>query len=234
MKKAGINWFVVFRTLSRRLACKFYWSVKYYGVDLTVLKIMLKLLSLLYGTTVANDWYKRVCSIRFDKRHGLDTKGTINPDKLDISTTRKKQAVMYTPTSSVTFALVLSELPIDYSPYVFVDYGSGKGRALSIAAHFPFMRILGVELSPKLCQICQNNINHLKRKQLKCQSIIIHCKDATTFELPQEPLVIYFFQPFKQEIFSIVLKNICRSLQQNFRHIIICAYPFDSRFMNLS
>src|ERR687885_509057 len=36
---------------------------------------------------------------------------------------------------------------------VLIDFGSGKGRVLFLAAHYGFRKIIGVELSAKLNQI---------------------------------------------------------------------------------
>ncbi|MFX0194936.1 MAG: hypothetical protein ACFFCW_02345 [Candidatus Hodarchaeota archaeon] len=156
-----------------------------------------KILSLLGKDLTLTDWYKRTTSRRFDKRFRVDTAGYIAPEKLDISYHRKKQAIQYQPTASVAFSLALSELPINYRDYVFVDYGSGKGRALLLAAHFPFKRIVGVELSNELHQIAQDNISRILTQPVKCRNIISVCEDATAFDLPNDPLVIYFFHPFK-------------------------------------
>ena len=42
--------------------------------------------------------------------------------------------------------------------------------------------------------------------------------------LPNEPAVIYFFQPFKREVFAVVIDNIRRSLEHCSRHVIILYY----------
>ncbi len=39
----------------------------------------------------------------------------------------------------------------------FLDYGSGKGRALLAAARFPFGRVIGVELNEGECEIARSN-----------------------------------------------------------------------------
>ncbi len=39
--------------------------------------------------------------------------------------------------------------------YDFLDLGCGKGRALIVAAEFPFRAITGVELSPALAAIAR-------------------------------------------------------------------------------
>ncbi|NIT60112.1 MAG: hypothetical protein GWN00_29020 [Aliifodinibius sp.] len=221
MKKADVNKAPKIWDRSRQFTHKLYWSVKYYGLDLTILAFMIKILSFLSKDLAPTDWYKRTTSRRFDKRFGVDTAGCITTEQLDISNHQKQQAIQYQPTASVTFRLMLSELPINYSDYVFVDYGSGKGRALILAAHFPFKRIVGVDVSNKLHQIAHDNIRRFLAQRVKCRNILSVCEDATTFDLPNEPLVIYLFHPFKQEVLTAVLNNIGRSLEHRFRHIII-------------
>lgn len=214
----------------RRPVQKLRWSARYYGLDLTIISIILKVLSFL-GRDLGQDWYKRTTSKRFDKRFGVDTEGIIIPDELDISGRRKEQAIQYQPTSSVTFGLVLSELPIEYEKYVFVDYGSGKGRALLMAAHFPFKRIIGVEISHSLHQAAQDNICRFLDGHVGCSHITSICEDAATFRIPDDPLVIYFFHPFNEEVLTEVLSNIRRSLRHHFRHMMILYYHSEKSYV---
>ena len=205
----------------RKFARKFQWSVKYYGLDLTILGGMVKIASLVTLNAMPTDWYKRTTSCRFDKRFRVDTAGYIPVEELDINNHQKQQAVQYQPTGSVTFGPLLLELPIKHQDYVFVDYGSGKGRALILAAHFPFKGIIGVEVSNMLHQIAQDNIRRLLTVRVKCRDIVSVCEDATTFQLPNDPLVLYFFHPFKESVLMAVLDNIRQSLKRCWRHIII-------------
>ena len=41
---------------------------------------------------------------------------------------------------------------------VFLDVGAGKGRAMLVASEYPFLRVEGVELNPKLADIARRNI----------------------------------------------------------------------------
>ena len=208
---------------------KVFWSLKYYGFDLTILGLFLQLLSFMGKNLTSTHWYKTITSSRFDKRFRVDTAGYIIPEELDISIHRKQTAVQYQPTASVTFPVVISELPINYSDYVFIDYGSGKGRSLLLASHFPFKQIIGVELSNKLHQIAEKNMASFLKRQVKCRNRVSVCEDATAFTLPKENLIIYFFRPFNREILTLVLNNIRRSLEECFRHIIILYYYPEQR-----
>ena len=67
-------------------------------------------------------------------------------------------AVRYQPSSVEEFGRLMGKLDVDHREFVFVDYGSGKGRVLMLAADYPFKRIVGVEFSPPLDRIARENI----------------------------------------------------------------------------
>jgi SAM-dependent methyltransferase len=195
-------------------------SYNYFGLKSTIIGILNKLLMIIKINAV-NSYYKRITDQGFDERWGVDTKGIIDPENLDISENKKKQAIQYQGTLSYILGLLLYEMKINYSDYVFIDIGSGKGRALFMAARFSFKQIIGVELSENLHKICQKNIGSLKERRLKCRNIISVCQDAEDFCFPETPLIIYFFQPFKYEGFLKVLNNIRLSMAKKYRHIVI-------------
>src|SRR5450755_4425702 len=68
----------------------------------------------------------------------------------------------YQPTEPALFREMLGSLNLDFREFTFIDIGSGKGRALLMAAEFPFHRILGIELLPELHRIAQENINNYR------------------------------------------------------------------------
>src|SRR5579864_6881023 len=56
----------------------------------------------------------------------------------------------YAPTSIRAFRVFLEHVDISPANDVLVDYGSGKGRVLVLAAHYPFRRVIGVEVAPAM------------------------------------------------------------------------------------
>ena len=66
----------------------------------------------------------------------------------------------YAPTPSAHFRLLLRDLPRDVSEYTFVDFGSGNGRVLILAAQQSFKATLGVEFSPELHRMATENLAH--------------------------------------------------------------------------
>ena len=83
-------------------------------------------------------------------------------------------------------------VPIRFQDLTCIDLGSGKGRALLMAAPYGFKRIIGVKFMPEwqvkrageYCQVCRG-----KPIRSAMQSV---CMDARDFEFPAEPLVLSF------------------------------------------
>jgi hypothetical protein len=127
----------------------------------------------------------------------------------------------YQPTEPELFREMLDALSIEYSRYTFIDLGSGKGRTLLMASEYPFRRILGVELLPELNQIAQQNIREFKGERQECKTVESLCQDARMFEFPEEPLVIYLFNPLLESGLAQVIGNLEQSLQASPRPLIV-------------
>jgi hypothetical protein len=106
-------------------------------------------------------------------------------------------------------------LPLDFREYTLVDLGSGKGRTLLMASDYPFRRILGVEILPALHQIAQQNLRQYKNESQKCFALEAICADATSFPIPDGPLLIYLFNPFPETGLRRVVANLEQSLRAN-------------------
>jgi precorrin-6B methylase 2 len=108
---------------------------------------------------------------------------------------------------------------------VFVDFGSGKGRVVWQAAHYPFARVVGVEISPQLNEVARRNIEgNLNR--LTCRNVELITADASDYDVPDDMTVGYFFSPFDGEVFRTVIQNIIESMDRNPRPVtLIYANP---------
>ncbi len=150
---------------------------------------------------------------QFDLKYGTDTDGIIKPEALDIPDERMKHAVRYQTALVEVFMDILNGLTISYEQYLFIDLGSGKGRALLLASKFPFKEIIGVELSESLHNIANQNINIYKDKLQQCDNIRSICSDVTNYKIPSnENIIFYLFNPFDEYIMRLVLVNIEESL----------------------
>ncbi len=214
-------------TLDFPLVSKLRWSTRYNGLPLTIVGIVIR--GLLRAVPALNWWYKKHVSASFDRRFNVNTAGIVHSGDLDISSLHKESASMYKGTDAVTFGLVISALGIDYSSFVFIDYGSGKGKALFLAAHFPFNKIIGVELSHALHLAAVANIEAIRLERLRCREIASVCEDAEQFQLPDGPLVIYLYHPFNKAVMIRVLDKIENSLRRSKRMIkIVYQHPIQS------
>ena len=109
------------------------------------------------------------------------------------------------------FKRAMKHVKVTAQQDVFLDYGSGKGRALVMAGKYPFKRIIGVEYSAELNQTARENVNRARRK-LKCKDISVVTADASTWALPNDVTVIYLFNPFDGEILAQSFERIHESL----------------------
>jgi hypothetical protein len=127
----------------------------------------------------------------------------------------------YQPTEPALFREMLGSLNFDFREFIFIDIGSGKGRALLMAADFPFRRILGVELLHELDRIAQENIRNYRSDSQLCFELESVCADAREFEIPAEPLVLYLFNPLPEAGLLQLLDNLERSIAENPRSIYL-------------
>ncbi len=67
------------------------------------------------------------------------------------------------------------------------------------------MRIVGVELIAELHRAAQQNIREYRSPTQRCVQIESVIADAREFELPDEPLVLYLFNPLPERALSDAL-----------------------------
>ena len=90
-----------------------------------------------------------------------------------------------------------------------------------MASDYPFRRIIGVELLPSLHQIAQENLRQYKSESQKCFALESICADATDFPLPEDPLVIFLFNPFPESGMRQVVANLEQSLRAHPRPVYV-------------
>jgi SAM-dependent methyltransferase len=109
----------------------------------------------------------------------------------------------------------------NFGEFTFVDLGSGKGRTLLMASDYPFRRIIGVELLPALHQIAQENLRQYKSDTQRCFALESICADAADFPLPEDPLVVYLFNPFPEAVLRQAVANLGRSVRAHPRAVYV-------------
>jgi SAM-dependent methyltransferase len=160
----------------------------------------------------------------FDLLHGTDTGGYISGGIFSTISLSSIYSTAYLGATPSAFTQALSALPIQHQDFTFVDIGCGKGRALLIAAQFPFRHLLGVEISAEMCEIARANI----AKVPDCAGrISIVNQDATTVTYPDGPLLLFLFNPFLAPVLRRVLQNLERQIRCSPRpaYILYEQYP---------
>lgn len=94
--------------------------------------------------------------------------------------------------------------------FIFVDIGSGKGRALFVAEHIGYEKLIGIELDEELIQEANNNLKSYAFK--KPDSTISFIKaNALEFDYENAPCVYFLFNPFNETTMQRVLDRIVKS-----------------------
>jgi hypothetical protein len=218
----------VFARPLRRIRSQLKRSVAHRGVLLTLCYVpvfpLAKLLVRLRNLTPRrrlDEAQSRRESDEFDRAFHVDTAGLVFPEEIEVVGPNRDHGHAYLGIRPRDFRELLAAIPVPHERYMFVDYGSGKGRALLLAAEWPFKAVIGLEFAPVLHRIAETNIQTYRNPACRCRAVRTLCMDAVEFELPREPAILYFFNPFSEAVLSAVLKQVQRSLEASPRDLWI-------------
>jgi 16S rRNA G966 N2-methylase RsmD len=164
--------------------------------------------------------------------HNVDTRTTMHLAVAEVVGNNKRFACNYVPTLPKSMHRLLRYLGNDLNgATTFIDIGCGKGLTLLVASCYPVKSIIGVEFTKRLQEIAHQNIKQYRGPKC-CLDLNVLCMDATDFQFPAGPLVIYFFNPFHRSIMEKVLKNLLASLTMDERRAtVICDRLHDREIM---
>lgn len=158
--------------------------------------------------------FRRWSDAALDRRYGIDTCGVIEPEELDSIGEHAEFSTGHEPIQPSVFTAMFRSLPLEHPEYTFIDFGSGKGRAVIMAAHLPFRHIIGVEFSPTLHAQAQRNLSALADRHPRLPPVALYCMDATLLPLPATPFLCFFYNPFGPVVLNKVLDNLEHSYMQ--------------------
>lgn len=169
----------------------------------------------------------------FDLKYGVHTTAHIIGSQLATGHAHDIYNTVYLPShpSMVTSCIdqwrsfcTAGDPPLE--AYTFVDIGSGMGRAVMVASEYPFTRVIGVEMNPGLCEQARRNLTVWQNQPHACGNLAIANTEASEFEWPRTPIVIYMFNPFEAPVVEAVLQSLERALEQGTGPIdILYVYP---------
>ncbi len=138
----------------------------------------------------------------FDRRYGVETSKSVYVTATDSPNYIHGYGYQASEEAAIRWCIENCGMPLPET--TFVDVGCGKGRALIIAAMYPFKRIIGIEYAPDLAKTCRKNLKKLHLSD-KCEIVV---GDAVDFRFPNGKLLALLFNPFNHFILDRVLKNL--------------------------
>lgn len=175
--------------------------------------------------TYAPEYLAELCRHRFDRFdsiHGTETNTSVPTARLDGTGFNQVHAELYWPIRPLPFDNMMRAIGGDLHEFAFIDLGCGKGRALLLAADWPFKRLIGVEFSQKLCDVAERNLEIFRAAgHLHGRHAEVHCIDASAFRYPPEPLVVFLFDPFGPSVLKLVIDQLKASLAASPRACLV-------------
>jgi predicted RNA methylase len=170
----------------------------------------------------AREVWCRTVDLYYEWRFNVDTRFAVTREALGI---QDPDVVYYVPMNYAALFWALRRVAMNPEETVFLDYGAGKGRALVVAATFPFKRVLGIELADSLVVIARRNVDRMRCR--RARRIEVEQADAASYSIPAEVNLIYFFNPFKGKVLARVLANLRDSYRQHPRLMKIIFFNND-------
>ena len=152
----------------------------------------------------------------FDLRHGIDTGGVLPASSTDGPAAL--HATSYQAVWTRNLRVLLREAARLARPRLFVDIGAGKGKACIYAAR-RFERVVGVEYAQPLVEAARRN-----QQRARCGNVEFVLADATGYDLPDEPALVFLFNPFDAHVLA---RFLARNRAHFERHGSVLAYAND-------
>ncbi|MEO8721562.1 MAG: class I SAM-dependent methyltransferase [Ginsengibacter sp.] len=179
-----------------------------------------------YFYFIAKNWNIRLAiftiyhEITGERKYRIKTVEVDNFKHQIIESDNLKHASIYQGTNYFLIERAFEYLRNEHANNSLVDYGSGKGRILVVAAHYGFKKITGVEFSQAFCEEAKNNIGKIQPFFPSTDFKVI-CEDAVNYSIKNNDTVFFFFNPFDEVIMLRVVKNILSSIKKNQRKIYV-------------
>jgi hypothetical protein len=158
----------------------------------------------------------------FDLEFGVRTSGLVAGRNLAPGLRNGRYMTAYYAVAPSVFQGILARwrschavAPLD--AYTFIDLGAGMGRAMLLAANYPFRKVIGVELHPTLARIGRKNLALWRAAGRALAPTRMYCRDAATLSLPSGPCVAFLFNPFTAPVLRRLLRAWSQTLSEQ-RH----------------
>ena len=157
--------------------------------------------------------------IKGEKKYGINTSGLDELKSMEKAGIDISNNSIYTPVSYYLLENTFLHIPATTRKH-FIDFGSGLGRAMCVAAHYGFKKVSGIDFSREFCEKAKHNIAITKHQIPSLKSNIIN-NDAFYYDIPNDADCLFFFNPFNDIIMSGVVNNVLWSLEKKPRELYI-------------
>jgi hypothetical protein len=168
----------------------------------------------------------------FDRRYGVQSDQWVALSDLDVAGDNKEHGQNCQPIKPLAFKSAMDVFQIPHDG-VFVDFGSGAGRALMMAVLSGFDRVVGVEFARDICPVAEQNLDAFRRRTGKTFESRILNLDATDYDVEDDDRVFFFYNPFGRPVLDAALANIRRSYESEPRPIhLVYARPLQRQALD--
>ena len=151
--------------------------------------------------------------VKGEKKYGLDSLKIDRLKSISVKGENLGHASIYQACNYYVLEKGFNFLKTIPTNHQFVDFGSGKGRVLVVAAYYGFKRITGIDFAKALCQEAAANIQGKKLLFPKTQFNIVN-DDVVHYPIEKGQDVFFFFNPFDEVIMLQVTRNLLSSFKQ--------------------
>jgi SAM-dependent methyltransferase len=155
----------------------------------------------------------------YEAYYGVDTSAVVSVEELQ---TDPAVSEYYEPTSYAALGRLLRDVGSRsaHAGGAFLDAGCGKGRAVIVAATYPYGRVVGIEITSRLAAVARENVRRAGRR-LRCPQIDVLEADAAIFVIPQDVSTVYIGAAFRGATLARFLTNIYESFMARPRAITL-------------
>jgi SAM-dependent methyltransferase len=148
---------------------------------------------------------------RFDHDYGVTTHAVLFLTDLDPDAAGDAgaHATHYEAVPVPDFRALIAAVPEAALPNAtFFDVGAGMGRAMILAAEYPFKHVCGIEVSPGLYEVAKENLKTARARDLRCRDMQLLRGDARIAHYPPGDVVVFLFNPFDADALRATLASI--------------------------
>ncbi len=144
----------------------------------------------------------------FDRRHHVETAREELLREMGVAADAINRGnTVYRVTWGSLIRKAMAQLDIDPRRYSFIDYGSGKGKAMLMASDYPFKTIIGLEYAKRLHDIAAENCRTYRSANQQCHSLEPTLCDVLEYTPPPGPIVCFMCNPFDETTLASVFDS---------------------------